>query len=134
MSLKDHIEDPLVLAFAKAAEAHRDWLEGSLAQAEYEEGLYVDEDEVEALVDQDEARLAADTGPRLLPAEYAGGGFVVRMGLTALGATYVELVSGPGGLQVFGLDLEPGQRAEVEVDPPAELVGIDADDQPILLR
>ncbi|HJN75176.1 MAG TPA: hypothetical protein QGF58_14700 [Myxococcota bacterium] len=119
-------EDPLVEAFAEAAETHRAWLSRGLAETEYEEGLYVDEAEIDALVDQDEARLAAKSGGRELPAEYRGGGWFLRMGLTALGVAYVELVSGPGPLQVFERWLGVGERAELpDVEAPEEVVGVD---------
>jgi len=133
MSLRDHIDDPLALAFLDAADAHRAWLEGSLAQAEFEEGLHVDFAEVDALVDQDEARLAAQTGSRALPAEYSGHGYRVRIGLTALGATYIELLEG-SGLSLFGVTLSAGQRVEVAVEAPMELAALTADGQPIVLR
>lgn len=127
--------NPLVAAFADAARSYREYLDGSLAQAEFEEGLYVDEDEVDQLVEQDDARLAARSESRALPAEYHGGGYTLRMGLSALGEAYVELLAGPGRLKVLDVWLAVGDRGDApEEEAPDQWVAFDESGAPIVLR
>lgn len=120
-----HGHEAVLLAhFAQAASDLRAWMPGSLAEAEFAEGLHADEDD--EAIDQDEARLAAETDGRTLPAEYKGGPWHLRIAISAIGEIYAELLDGPGALHVLGVVLQPGIRVVLHtLEAPHELVATD---------
>ncbi|MCP4805036.1 MAG: hypothetical protein GY913_17225 [Proteobacteria bacterium] len=129
----DHGAEAVLLAhFAQAAADLRAWMPDSLAESEFREGLHAEEDD--EAVEQDEARLAADTDARVLPAEYRGGPWRVRIGISAIGEVYVELLEGPGPLSVLGVVVQPGLRVPLfSLEAPQELVVVDENGQEWML-
>jgi len=132
----EHGEDAEWLAQLSAAAAElRGWRRGSLAEAEFEDGLWADE--TDQLEDEQPTRLAAsDDDERTLPARYSGGGWRVLLGLSEDGVPYALLEGGPddfGTLTVGGsaVDLSLGVEAplpDLEL-PPATLLLTDEDGQ-----
>jgi len=128
---KAHGEDAEWLAlFASAGQGWRQWFDGSLALAEFQEGLHVDEAEARADADTGPVlRLAADDRPELsFPARYEDGTWTVIIGLGADGEPYCALEAGPGAGRVV-VDgvvvlLEVGAEAPLSgvFVPPFELV------------
>ena len=114
----------LLSAFATAAARVRAERETGLAQAEYEEGLWVDlagEPWLDADLD-DLALAARDTAELDFPVRYHGGGFTVLLGLDEEGEAYALLEAGEGPVEVLGAVLSPGVEVRVELDaPPGEL-------------
>lgn len=121
----EHGQEAILLAhFAKAASGLRAWMPGSLAESEFVEGLHADEDD--EAIERDEARFAADSDARVLPAEYKGGPWHVRIAISAMGEVYAELLAGPGRLTTLGVVLTPGVRVPLDtLEAPDELVATD---------
>jgi hypothetical protein len=75
---------------------HREWLKGSLAQAEFEEGLYCDENQAWDMAKQEPAELAADDKPPLeFPAHYHGGPWRIVLKRQESGMTAIRVDLGP---------------------------------------
>ena len=114
----------LLGAFARAAETVRREQRSGLAQAEFEDGLYVDETGEPWLdADLDGLALAArDAADLDFPVRYSGGGLTVLLGLDEQGRSYALLERGDGPVEVLGVVLYPGVEQPVDVDaPPSEL-------------
>ena len=123
--------------FASAGRGWRQWFDGSLALAEFRDGLYVDEEAARASADslgsQPVLRLAADDGPELsFPARYQDDVWTVIIGLGADGEPYCALEAGPGPATVRGEGVEVTLAVGAEVAlpdlyvPPFELTVTDA--------
>lgn len=110
----------LLGAFARAAENVRREQRSGLAQAEFEDGLYVDETSEPWLdADLDDLALAARDAPDLdFPVRYRGGGLTVLLGLDEQGRAYALLERGDGPIEVLGVVLHPGVEHPVNVDTP----------------
>ncbi len=114
----------LMAAFATAAARVRAQRETGLAQAEFEEGYWVDlSGEPWLDADLDDLALAArDTADLDFPVRYSGGGFTVLLGLDEDGGAYALLEAGDGVVQVLGVVLSAGVEVRVDLEtPPGEL-------------
>ena len=124
-------EEALLQAFATSAAQLRAWRQDCLADAEFEEGLWVDEAD-EAEVDRDYGAMAAKGGRKTLPATYRGGPWVLRLSLDAQGQAFAELLAGPGPARLPELEVElmPGQRSALEFpEAPDEIELVDPSGQ-----
>ena len=103
----------LLGAFVQVLTRVRQEQAGGLAQSEYEEGLWVEENEAWIL-----------THPEMKPlVRYRGKGLVVLLGLGEDGEPYLLLEEGEGPVEVLGLVLEKGIEQACQLDaPPVELV------------
>ncbi|MFT5680541.1 MAG: hypothetical protein ACI8RZ_001447 [Myxococcota bacterium] len=118
----------------------RAWRTESLAEAEFEEGLWV-EDDPQLSSEVVPLRLAAsDNSERDWPVTYRGGSWAALLSLDASGQPYVVLLSGPGiAILHIGeavLKLEPGkERPLPDLDaPPASILVIDEEGQQVVLQ
>ena len=114
----------LLGAFVQVLTRVRQEQAGGLAQSEYEEGLWVEENEAWLDADLDDLSLAArDGAERDFPVRYRGKGLVVLLGLGEDGEPYLLLEEGEGPVEVLGLVLEKGIEQACQLDaPPVELV------------
>ncbi len=80
---------------------HREWLTGSLAQAEFEEGLYCNEEQAWEMAKKEPAELAADDKPPLtFPAHYHGGPWRIVLKQQESGTTVIRVDLGPENAEV----------------------------------
>ncbi len=114
----------LLAAFSRALERVRTERAAGLAQAEFEEGLWVADDGAWLDADLDDLALAArDAGELDFPVRYRAGDLVVLLGLGEDGEPYLLLEQGTAVVETLGLRLEPGVEVPCDVDaPPASLV------------
>ena len=103
------------------------WIEGSLAQAEFEEGLYMNEEEAWEMANQETASLAADDSkPRTFPTEYHGGPWRIVLKRLSDGRPALRIDQGRENAEVLIRDewihIRKGQELVVELDePPLQL-------------
>jgi hypothetical protein len=101
---KEGAEAAWLATLGAGIRSHREWLAGSLAQAEFEEGLYCNEEQAWEMAKLEPAELAADDKPPLkFPAHYHGGPW------------RIVLKQQESGMTVIRVDLGP-ETAEVEVN------------------
>jgi len=108
-----------------AARELRAWRKGSLAEQEFQDGLWVEGDPVALAQHAESWSMAAQDAERPLPAEYAGGDRVIVIARDAGGELYMELVEGEP-LLVDGRWMRPGERVSITAIPTL-ITGIDAD-------
>lgn len=110
----------LLAAFATAAATVRREQPTGLAQREFDEGLYVDEQAQPWLdADLDDLALAArDTADLEFPVRYRGGGLTLLLGLDEDGEAYALLESGDGAVEALGVTLPVGVEVQVVLDAP----------------
>ena len=114
----------LLAALSLALERVRTERVVGLAQAEFEEGLWVSDDQAWLDADLDGLALAArDTADLDFPVRYRAGDVVVLLGMGEDGEPYLLLEQGMTPVETLGLRLEPGVEVPCDVDaPPASLV------------
>lgn len=117
----------LLGAFAAAASRVREQRATGLAQAEFEEGQWVDDAAQPWLdADLDDLALAArDTADLDFPVRYRGAGLTVLLGLDEDGRTYGLLEVGPGPVRLAGQSLAVGVEVRVSFDEPPQVLILD---------
>ncbi len=108
-----------------AARELRTWREGSLAEQEFQDGLWVEEDPMAQAQRTESWSMAAQDSERSLPAEYSGGERMIVVARDASGELYMELVEGDP-LLVNGRWMRQGERVSITAIPTL-ITGIDAD-------
>jgi len=114
-------------ALGSALEQEKSWVNASLAQAEFEEGLYLDEDEAWELSKQEVAALAADDQkPLQFPTNYHGGPWRIVLKRRADGRPVLRIDQGSDNAEILIQDdwvhFKKGQEVEVDLDePPLQL-------------
>ncbi len=114
----------LLAAFAAAASTVRAEGASGLAQAEFEEGLHLDDRATPWLdADLDGLSVAArDEADLDFPVRYRGAGRTVLLGLDEDGECYALLESGAGPVEVLGVVLAVGVEVRIDLEsPPAAL-------------
>ena len=116
-----------LMALGASLQEQRSWMKGSLAQAEFDEGLYVDDEEAWELANQATVSLAAeDTKPLGFPTEYQGGPWRIVLKRLADGRPALRIDQGRENAEVLIQDewvhIRKGQELVVDLEePPLQL-------------
>ena len=114
-------------ALGKSLAQRKTWMEGSLAQAEFEEGLYMNEEEAWEMANHESASLAADDSkPLAFPTEYRGGPWRIVLKRLTDGRPALRIDQGRENAEVLIRDewvhIRKGEETVVELDePPLQL-------------
>ena len=120
-------ESQWLTALGEALEQKRTWIEGSLAQAEFEEGLYLDEEEAWEMANQETTALAADDSkPLTFPTEYHGGPWRIVLKRLSDGRPALRIDQGRDNAEILIQDdwvhIRKGEELVVDLDePPLQL-------------
>lgn len=116
-----------LIALGDSLEQKRSWMEGSLAQAEFDEGLYLDEEEAWEMANQETVSLAADDSkPLSFPTEYHGGPWRIVLKRLADGRPALRIDQGLENAEVLiqeeWVHIRKGQELVVDLqEPPLQL-------------
>jgi len=101
MAANESPEAEWLAALTAEARSQRAWIADSLAQAEFEEGLYCNEEDAWKMANEERAELAADDKPPLqFPAHYHGGPWRIVLKLQEDGTPAIRVDLGPDNAEV----------------------------------